>query len=330
MSVGELLELRVEEAQALTPLVRMLRLRALDGRPLPAWTAGAHLQVRVPLPAADAWRHYSLIDLPGVTSVDGAGSAPREYVIAVRRDDSGGGGSVWMHRLQPGEAVTVQAPKNDFPLASAPRAVLLAGGIGITPLASMAAQARREGRAVHLHYAGRSREQMALLPALQALLGDELQVHADDEQQGRALDVSTVLEGCGPQDVLHVCGPKPMLDAVLAEATRRGWAKDRLRFELFNAPVPEAGDRAFEVVLARSGKTITVGPKQTLLAALIDAGCDPMFDCERGECGVCAVDVIDGEIDHRDVVLTQREKDAGNVMQACVSRCKGPRLVLDL
>ena len=118
--------------------------------------------------------------------------------------------------------------------------------------------------------------------------------------------------------------------AVLAHTTSQGWAAGRVHFELFAPPAATAGDRSFEVVLQQSGTTLQVPPNKTLLAMLNEAGCDVMFDCERGECGVCAVEVIEGDIDHRDYVLTAREKAAGNVIQVCVSRAKGARLVLDL
>jgi vanillate O-demethylase ferredoxin subunit len=322
------LTLTVASAEMLTPLVRQLRLRAADGATLPGWQAGAHIQLQATLPGGGTdWRHYSLIDLAADTP---ATEAPTEYVIAVRREDSGRGGSRWVHGLAVGATVTVRPPKNDFPLAAhAGTAVLVAGGIGVTPLASMAAQCLRQGRSVRLHYAGRSRAQMALLPELQALLGSQLALHVDDEV-GAPLDVAALLARCAPDEVLYVCGPQVMLDAVLARSAALGWPRGRVHFELFAGPQAEAGDQAFEVVLAQSGKQLTVAKDQTLLQALIDAGCDPMFDCQRGECGVCAVPVLEGVIAHRDFVLSQREKDAGNVIQTCVSRCKGARLVLDL
>jgi len=324
-----ILHLRVTEAVALNPLIRMFRLRAADGATLPGYTAGAHLRVRVDLAGgAQDWRHYSLINLvPELHATD----APTEYVIAVRVEADGRGGSRYMHeRVKAGDLLTVEAPKNDFPLhGGTERAVLIAGGIGITPLASMAAQRLAQGAPVQLHYAGRSRGLMAYLPELQALLGDALCVHADAEA-GAPLDIAALLAACTPQDRLYVCGPKVLLDAVLAQTLARGWSHERVHFELFTTPVVEDGDHAFELVLAQSGQTFTVAADQTILDCLIDHGCDPMFDCKRGECGVCAAPVMEGEIDHRDYVLSAREKAAGNVIQMCVSRAKGARLVLDM
>ena len=324
-----ILRLRVVEARELNPLIRLVRLRADDGAALPGFTAGAHLRVQVELPDGNTdWRHYSLINLS--TSRD-ACATPTEYVIAIRREDEGRGGSRFMHqRVQPGQVLTIEAPKNEFPLREhAGCAVLVAGGIGVTPLVSMATQRVAEQAPVRMHYAGRSRELMAFLPELQQLLGETLRVHTDAEA-GAPLDVDALLDACGADDQLYVCGPKPMLDTLLAKTQARGWTRERVHFEVFTAPTVAAGDHAFEVVLKQSGRSLTIPADRSILDCLIDAGCDPMFDCKRGECGVCATTVIEGEIDHRDYVLSDRERQEGNVMQICISRCKGQRLVLDL
>lgn len=323
------LQLRVVEARELNPLIRMLRLRADDGRELPGYTAGAHIRVQVQLPdGKQDWRHYSLINF---ATARNATNAPAEYRIAVRREDDGRGGSRFMHeRVKEGDLLSIEAPKNDFPLHTGPGGtVLVAGGIGVTPLASMAARRRAEDAPVRMHYAGRSRELMAFLPELQALLGDDLRVHADAEAGG-PLDIDALLDDCPAGDRVYVCGPKLMLDAVLARTQARGWEHDRVHFELFTTPVVEEGDQAFEVELAQSGQRFTVPADQSILDCLIEHGCDPMFDCKRGECGVCTTAVLEGEIDHRDYVLSAREKAEGNVMQICISRAKGPRLVLDI
>jgi len=323
------LQLRVVEARALNPLIRLLRLRAEDARALPGFAAGAHIRVQVTLADGTTdWRHYSLISF---ATERNATNAPTDYVIAVRKEADGRGGSRFMHEgLAEGGVLTIEPPKNDFPLHTGPGgSVLVAGGIGVTPLASMAARRRAEGAAVRMHYAGRSRDLMAFLPELQALLGDDLRVHADAEA-GAPLDIDALLDGVPAGDRLYVCGPKVMLDAVLARTQARGWEHDRVHFELFTEPLVEEGDQPFEVELAQSGQRFTVPVGQSILDCLIEHGCDPMFDCKRGECGVCAVPVIEGEIDHRDYVLTAREKAGGTVMQICISRAKGARLVLDL
>lgn len=323
MSLG----LRVAEVRDLNPLIRLLRLVADDGAALPGWEAGAHVRVQVTLPEGGSdWRHYSLVNLDPRADL----RVPREYLIAVRREDTGRGGSRFMHTVQAGDRLTVEPPKNDFPLvATAGQAVLVAGGIGITPLASMAVQCRAGGQPVRLHYAGRSRALLAFLPQLQDLLGADLHVHADDEA-GAPLDVGPLLDACAPGDTLHVCGPQPLLDAVLAGAQARGWPRERVRFELFSAPTAPAEDAGYEVVLSQSGRTLKVAPGESLLDCLVANGCDPLYDCKRGECGVCSVGVLEGEVEHRDYFLSEAEKAAGKVMQICVSRARGPRLVLDL
>ncbi|VTU40806.1 Phthalate dioxygenase reductase [Variovorax sp. PBS-H4] len=323
------LQLRVAEACELNPLIRMFVLRADDDRALPGYSAGAHIRVQVELPdGSKDWRHYSLINFGTERN---ATNAPNRYVIAVRKEDEGRGGSRFMHeQLKQGDLLTLEPPKNDFPLHTGPGGtVLIAGGIGITPLASMAARRRAEGAPVRLHYAGRSRELMAFLPELRTLLRDDLRVHADADAGG-PLDIDAVLDEVPAGDRLYVCGPKVMLDAVLARTQARGWEHDRVHFELFTTPVAEAGDQPIEVELAQSGQRFTVPADQSILDCLIEHGCDPLYDCKRGECGVCATPVLEGEIDHRDYVLSAREKAEGNVMQICISRAKGPRLVLDM
>ena len=229
-----------------------------------------------------------------------------------------------------GDILHVEPPKNDFPLVDFPgRIILVAGGIGVTPLISMASQRLANVQKVSMIYAGRSREMMAYLPEVSALLGDSLRLHIDTEV-GAPLNVQALLDECGEHDRIYVCGPKVMLDAVLAEANQRHWPKDRVHFELFAVPVAQQGDHEFEVQLVQSGSTYKVAADQTILDCLIDHGCDPLFDCKRGECGICAVPVIEGEIDHRDYVLSDTEKKEGKVMHICISRAKGQRLVLDL
>lgn len=326
---SSLLSLKVVQARMLNPLIRLLRLAAPDGGALPGFTAGAHLRVQVTLPDGSTdWRHYSLINF---STEPGATDAPREYVIAVRLEDEGRGGSRFMHeRVQVGDTLAIEAPKNEFPLRALDcRAVLIAGGIGITPITSMAAQRKAEGRPVRLHYAGRSRSLMAFVPELQQLLGEDLMLHADDEAGG-PLNIDAVLDACTDDDQLYVCGPKAMLDIVLAKTQVRGWTHERVHFELFTTPIFEAGDKPIEVVLAQSGRTVTVPANRTILDCLIDLGLDPLFDCKRGECGVCSTPVIEGEVDHRDYFLSDAEKRSNKVMQICVSRACGARLVLDL
>ncbi|NCE89423.1 PDR/VanB family oxidoreductase [Pseudomonas sp. L13] len=322
------LRVRVSEASHPASGVRMLRLQSETGQPLPTFTPGAHIGVSVHLNGRQDWRQYSLIEL-----AYGAGStaAPQSYLIAIRLDERGRGGSRFMHEaLSVGDIIDITAPRNDFPLRdTGKRVFLVAGGIGVTPLATMAAACRFHGREVKMVYAGRDRAGMALIDELHTLLGERLTVHTDKEV-GAPIDIQALFDQFDGDDDIHICGPTPLLDAILAEAQRRNWARAKLNFELFAAPAAATADSAFDVVLACGNRTLHVPADKSILDVLVEAGCDPLFDCKRGECGVCATTVIEGEIDHRDYVLTERERATSKVMYPCVSRSKSAVLVLDV
>jgi ferredoxin-NADP reductase len=323
------MQVRVMEVLQLNPSIRAFRLTALDGSPLPGFTAGAYINVRVQLPDGNMdWRRYSLVNF---SSEDSHAETVPHYQIAVRLEEAGRGGSRYMHQgIVQGDVLTIESPRNDFSLVKTTgRSVLIGGGIGITPMVTMAAAQLASRHPLVMHYAGRSRASMAYVQELQAMLGEQLHLHADDECQ-HPLDVARIIDGCAADDHVYVCGPQAMLDAVLAAASQRQWNPQHIHFELFAAPTVTDGNTAFDVVLEQSGTHMTVPADKTLLQVLNTAGCDVMFDCERGECGVCAVEVISGDIDHRDYVLTSAEKAKGNLMHACVSRCRSKTLVLNL
>uniref|UniRef100_UPI0030DCBA05 flavin reductase family protein n=1 Tax=uncultured Sulfitobacter sp. TaxID=191468 RepID=UPI0030DCBA05 len=207
-------------------------------------------------------------------------------------------------------------------------AVLLAGGIGITPMISMATTLKAAGQAFDFHYSGRSAPLMAYRDTLRETFGDALHLHCDDDDS--ALNLDAVISSAGAVAHLYVCGPKGLIEAVKAKAEAAGIAANRIHFELFDAPQEQAGDSAFEVELASSGEVFTIPPGQSIIDVLEAGGVDVMYDCQRGDCGICQCDVISGTPDHRDVVLSEAERAAGNVMQICVSRAKSPRLVLDI
>jgi vanillate O-demethylase ferredoxin subunit len=234
-----------------------------------------------------------------------------------------------MHALKVGDVVHVKAPSNNFPLEpSSKPVVLLAGGIGVTPVLSMAAALSAGQRPFRFIYAGRSRDQLAFLGEGEALCREHLTIHTDDTSG--IFDVKGLMASLAADEPLYLCGPKPMIDSAIQSTKDLGWADGRLRFEIFATAVPVAGDQSFEVVLNSSGRTFRIPPDKTILGVLIEAGEDPMHDCQRGDCGICQVGVIEGTPDHRDYILTDAEKAAGKVMQICVSRSKSPRLVLDL
>ncbi|MCY1389510.1 Phthalate dioxygenase reductase [compost metagenome] len=319
------LTLRVARRRQLVAEIVELTLVDPQGGVLPAWEAGSHIKLQVPLDGQPQWRHYSLINFATET---GATSAPREYRIAIRRAENGRGGSNWIHeRVQEGDDLRIEPPSNLFPLDDG-EVVLLAGGIGVTPIIAMASALEGAGRDYVMHYSGRSQPQMAFVEELSALCGNRLQVHCDDVP-GRCLDLPALFSNLREEQQLYVCGPKGMLDAALELARQAGWPAGRIRFELFEEAQAQEGDKPFKVELRASNRTLEVPADRTILDVMLEAQLDPLYDCKRGECGLCRTSVLGGEVEHRDYCLTEAEKKAGDVIHICVSRCKGDLLVLD-
>lgn len=314
------IDLCVASAEMVAERVRALTLEPVAGA-LPGFEPGAHVEVS--LPGGDS-RPYSLIDW------EGKADAPVSYQLGVLLEQDSKGGSQFMHALKPGDRVHVGAPRNSFALAEtdAP-ALLVAGGIGVTPLISMAAALKAGGRSYRVVYAARSVPAMAFRETLLERHGDALTLHFDD-QAGGSLDLPTLLIDAAPGTHLYVCGPRPMMEAAREAALDAGFAPESIHFELFEKAAPQQGDQAFEVELASTGQAFTIPPGKSIIDVLEAEGIDLMYDCQRGDCGICQTEVLEGEPDHRDVVLSQAERDAGKVMQICVSRAKSARLKLDL
>ena len=253
------------------------------------------------------------------------------YRIAVLREAAGRGGSAYVHDvLRPGHVVGYTGPRNHFRLEPSPSYLFIAGGIGITPILPMIARVEAEGRRWRLVYGGRAASSMAFTARARAARRPR---HAAPAERPRAARPRRPAGKLVRSDTLvYCCGPEPLLTAV--EERMATWPADSLHLERFAAPEQPArdpaGEHAVEVVLAESGRTVMVGPETSILQALLDAGIDHDHDCTEGICGTCETKVIDGEVDHRDYVLTQREKDAGDCMMVCVSRACGKRLVLGL
>ncbi|HFB54368.1 MAG TPA: oxidoreductase, partial [Hellea balneolensis] len=280
------------------------------------YMAGAHIHVDI---GKDQTRSYTLL----------RSSSPQKYHLGVLLEEASMGGSSFMHALKIGDRVNISAPKNDFPLdEKAAFSVLLAGGIGITPIWAMAAHLQKMGEKFALHYAGRTRDSLAFVDTLKENFNDDIHIHYDDEDS--ALDIKAVLRDSPPDAHIYICGPKGMIEAAQKIATDAGYPSDHVHVELFATPATQSGDTEFEIELASSGKTYTVPVGKTIIDVLEEAGEDPIYDCSRGDCGVCQTGVISGDIDHRDVVLSDDEKAAGDVMQICVSRAKGSKIILDL
>ncbi|MCL6670977.1 MULTISPECIES: PDR/VanB family oxidoreductase [Streptomyces] len=292
--------------------VLALTLRHPLGEDLPAWEPGAHVDVVL---GPELERQYSLCGDPADRSA---------WRIAVLREPAGRGGSAHVHeQLGVGDKVRVRGPRNHFRLEDAPRYRFVAGGIGITPILPMLAAAEAAGAEWTLLYGGRTRHSLAFTGEL-ARYGDRVTVAPQDETG--LLDLGSVLGDLPADTLVYCCGPGPLLDAV-EERCPAG----RLRVERFTPKAQEAGENgAFEVELAQSGRTVTVAPDVSVLDAVRAAGVEVLFSCTEGTCGTCETDVLEGTPDHRDSVLTDAERESGETMMICVSRCRGRRLVLDL
>lgn len=291
---------------------------------LPAWTAGAHLELLLP---SGLIRHYSLCGDPGDRS---------SYQVAVLREADGRGGSVEIHdSLRVGSSVEVRGPRNNFELIDAHDYVLIAGGIGITPIVSMARHLKGR-RPWRLYYGGRSRQSMALVREVEQLAGHGTVEIRPSNELG-PLDLDSIFQQVTDESVVYCCGPERLLAAVQERCSQLGLA-DRLHLERFSASAAAraavvesavVGD-GFDVELARTGTTVRVGPQVSTLEALRTVLPKLPSECEAGICGTCEVRVLGGVPEHHDLILSDSEREAGNSMLICVSRSLTPKLLLDL
>jgi len=316
--MSELITVRVAAKANAAQGVCALTLVAADGGALPAFTAGAHLDVHLP---GGLVRQYSISNDPAET---------HRYVLGVLLESNSRGGSRAVHeQLAPGQTLQVSSPRNHFALVQAPHSLLIAGGIGITPLLAMARQLAREGAGFELHYAARSTARLAFAADIEASpWAGATHFHVGD----RHLDVERLLAVQGADVHVYVCGPKRLIDAVTDAARRLGWAGERVHHEYFAGAesAPAGQNRAFEIELAGTGRVIAVPADQSAAQALIAAGVSLLTSCEQGVCGTCLTRVVAGEPDHKDLYLTPEERAANDQFTPCCSRSRSPRLVLDL
>ena len=287
-----------------------------DGRPLPAYEPGAHIDLHLP---GGLMRQYSLAR---------PYRADQGYLVGVKLDAKTRGGSKWLHEQgRVGAMFEVGGPRNNFALKEdAPHTVLIAGGIGVTPIWCMAQRLEEIGAGFELHYAVRTRQDAAFLAELERM-APRARLHVDAEAEA-VLDVPAILTAAPEGSHLYCCGPTPMLEAF--EAAAAGRPAETVHVEYFSAPEMKPLEGGFIVVLAKSGREFEVAPGSTILETLRQAGLNVPASCEQGVCGTCETAILEGTPDHRDLLLTPAEKTSGKTMMICCSGSLTDRLVLDL
>lgn len=321
MNENDTIVVKVERRTLETPEIVCIEFRSPDGTQLPAFDAGAHIDVHV---APGIIRQYSLCNAP---------SERDRYLIGVLRDPTSRGGSVAIHDgFAEGAHVEISAPRNHFSLSSGGRVRLMAGGIGVTPLLCMAEALQAEGRDFVMHYCTRSANGTAFLNRIrQAPFASRVAFHFDDGESSQRLDIDAEFGQVGDDEEIYVCGPSGFIDWVCAAADRAGIPKHRVRFEYFNAkPVDTSHDGAFDVKIASTGQMFRIPADRSITAVLADGGVDIYTSCCEGTCGTCITRVLEGEVEHRDVFLTDDEHASGEMFTPCCSRAKSSLLVLDL
>ena len=310
----------VTRLQAIARDIVLIELQAADQRPLPGASPGAHIDLHLP---NGQIRQYSL------TNADGA-PTQASYQIAVARDANSRGGSTWVHdKLRTGASLAISAPRNLFALDTQVqgKVLFIGAGIGITPIYAMVKAAQQNGLDWQLAACARSASRMAFQEELHTLDPQRVRFHFDMEQ-GTALNLQALL-GESTWDAVYACGPAGLLDAI--EQATGHWPAGSVRLERFKAQAQDhSSHTAFQLVLAKSQKTVEVGADESPLEALERIGIDHPYACREGLCGTCEVRVLEGQPDHKDNVLSAQERTAGQRFIPCISRCSGPQLVIEL
>jgi len=313
----QMVPLRVTRNDKIADGIHLLEFRDAGDKPLPQFSAGAHITIRVP---NGMLRKYSLCNDP----------AERDrYLVAVKREVAGrGGSSTLIDRAKPGIELMVAAPVNDFALPQRAQDFLfIAGGIGITPIMAMIRQVQAEGKRFRLYYCTRSPETTAFMDELsKPEHKDKVVIHHDHGDPAQSLDLKPVLAERKNREHLYCCGPRPLMEAVRAMTDH--WSSAAVHFEAFSeADIHKATDRPFKIKLARSGDVVEVPTDKTILEVLRERGLDVPSSCETGTCGTCRTKLLAGQADHRDLALTPHER-ADNIM-ICVSRARGDEITID-
>lgn len=314
------IDVRVAAIEQVTPLIKHFKFEKEDGSKLPPFSGGSHIVVIMDAEGRTYRNPYSLMGSPTDTDA---------YHISVRRQENSRGGSAYMHEnISVGMRLKITHPVNLFTLAKmAHKHILIAGGIGITPFMSQIEDLNRVGAEYELHYAVRSYQQAAFIEELQKTCGNKLKFYSDADN--KRLDLEGLLSDQPLGTHVYVCGPSPMVVAVLETAKNLGWPESNVHHEQFSAP--PVGE-AFKVQLVKSGIEVEVPAEMSMLEAIEAAGVQPEYLCRGGVCGRCELDVVesDGGLEHNDHFLTESEKASCKKIMPCVSRTKGKRLMLDL
>jgi len=305
----------VASRRMLTPTIAEFTLVPEAGVTLPDYGPGAHVTVQTP---SGAMRRYSLV---------GPGTHPENYIIAVKKEPDSRGGSQSMHdEALEGTELLVEPPENEFPLKDAPKYLLIAGGIGVTPIVAMARYVAEKGKPLKIIYCTRSAEEAAYLDDLKQAYGNAVIVHHDGGDPSKVYDFWDHF--AEPRNIhVYCCGPKPLMEEI--KSISGHWPEGRVNFEDFKpVEVIRPDDVEFDVELAKSGKTVTVPADRSILEAVRDSGIPTVSSCESGTCGTCKTRLISGDVDHRDMVLMDDEKD--DYIMICISRARSGNLVIDL
>lgn len=309
----------VDEIKYESPFIKSFKLNPAEGFNLLRSGGGSHIKTYIEHNQEILENHYSLTNDPDQDDY---------YRIAVRRCDPSKGGSIYWHdTIKKGDKIKISYPKNHFPLSfSAKHHVFIAAGIGITPFLSMAADLKKKGKSFELHYAARSKEMCAFHSFIDSNYSKESTFYFSSEGN----KMSTELMKNKPIGThVYFCGPESMVNEYCETAGLYGYPTGNIHFELFTPP--ETGPKEpFHVILNKSNKVIQITEEETLLDTLLRHGIDAPYSCKIGGCGSCLVEVLEGEVDHRDVFLTDKEKEEKSVICTCISRAKDASLVLDL
>lgn len=314
----EWITVRVAERRIEAEDIAAFVLEAVRDSGLPAYEAGAHIDVKLP---TGLIRQYSLC---------GPLDRPDRYEIGILRQAFGRGGSVCIHdNLRQGDEIQISPPRNLFPLAAQERALLFAGGIGVTPILAMAERLSRLETGFAMHYCARDAGRVAFRKRIEASPFAECVTFHFDDTPETAMDAKALLASPETGTHLYVCGPDGFMDHVLNTARAAGWPESNIHFERFSASAAiESSNQSFEIEIAGTGKIVSVAEGQTALEALAKAGFDIPVSCEQGICGTCLTDVIEGIPDHRDMFLSAAEHEANDCFTPCCSRAFTPRLTI--